>query len=183
MRDMLEVHSKTATKPDLYRASYGEHDISGHRYVRIGHIIWCECVNATANAAVIRYWIDLARGNLAHGSQSQQHWFFRLSAPQIPKNFQNGVRFIARLFRSPLAFQSFWHRTGFDMWTTLRLPQVIAITGLKKTNIYNKINPKSKYHDPDFPRPFQLSNTAKGAVGWRSDQVHTWLNNRAQRSL
>ena len=69
------------------------------------------------------------------------------------------------------------------MWTTLRLPQVIAITGLKKTSIYNKINKESKYHDPDFPRPFQLSNTAKGAVGWRSDQVHTWLNNSAQRSL
>lgn len=49
----------------------------------------------------------------------------------------------------------------------LRLPEVIALTGLSRATIY-------RYADDGlFPRPVKLT---KRAVGWKSNEVQTWLN-------
>ena len=57
----------------------------------------------------------------------------------------------------------------------LRLPDVMAITGLSRAAIYAKCNPKDKARfDPDFPQRVQLSaNTVAWPSGWmRKDGKH-----------
>lgn len=51
----------------------------------------------------------------------------------------------------------------------LRLPQVLAWTGLGRSTIYRMVAHES------FPRPVRLS---AGAVGWRRRDVETWGQER-----
>lgn len=54
----------------------------------------------------------------------------------------------------------------------LRRPVVEDKTGLSRATIYEKINPKSRYYDPAFPKPIKLGQRA---VGWDESAVDTWL--------
>ncbi|WP_081785914.1 helix-turn-helix transcriptional regulator [Halomonas sp. BC04] len=60
--------------------------------------------------------------------------------------------------------------------TILRVKDVIAKTGLSRSTIYNKIDPKSKAHDPLFPKQVRLSSRA---VGWFESEVDLWLMSQA----
>jgi predicted DNA-binding transcriptional regulator AlpA len=57
----------------------------------------------------------------------------------------------------------------------LRLRHVEEMTGLKRSSIYYRMDPRSRYYDPTFPRCFSLSTTESGAVGWDEEQVKTWV--------
>lgn len=59
---------------------------------------------------------------------------------------------------------------------TLRLNEVIDRTGLSKSNIYDRLNPKSPRYDPTFPRQVKLGPSA---VGWFESQIEAWLVSRA----
>jgi prophage regulatory protein len=48
----------------------------------------------------------------------------------------------------------------------LRIPQVIEITGLRKTTIYQLVKSNK------FPKPFRIG---KRAVGWKYSEVKEWL--------
>jgi len=48
----------------------------------------------------------------------------------------------------------------------LRLPDVIAVIRLSRSSIYNAIKAGT------FPRPISLGARA---VGWRSEDIHNWL--------
>lgn len=62
----------------------------------------------------------------------------------------------------------------------LRLPDVMAITGLSRAAIYAKCNPKDKARfDPDFPQRVQLSTNT---VAWPSDRLQVWLDKRIAAS-
>ena len=62
----------------------------------------------------------------------------------------------------------------------LRLPDVMAITGLSRAAIYAKGNPKDKArYDPDFPQRVQLS---ANTVAWPSDRLQAWLDKRIAAS-
>lgn len=62
----------------------------------------------------------------------------------------------------------------------LRLPDVMAITGLSRAAIYAKGNPKDKArYDPDFPQRVQLS---ANTVAWPSDRLQMWLDKRIAAS-
>jgi hypothetical protein len=62
----------------------------------------------------------------------------------------------------------------------LRLPDVMAITGLSRAAIYAKCNPKDKARfDPDFPQRVQLS---ANTVAWPSDRLQAWLDKRIAAS-
>ena len=62
----------------------------------------------------------------------------------------------------------------------LRLPDVMAITGLSRAAIYAKCNPKDKArYDPDFPQRVQLS---ANTVAWPSDCLQAWLDKRIAAS-
>ena len=51
----------------------------------------------------------------------------------------------------------------------LRLPEVEARTGTKKSFIYQEIK------DGRFPAPVELGKRARA---WRSDEVQAWIDNR-----
>ena len=61
----------------------------------------------------------------------------------------------------------------------LRKPQLEERIGLKKSSIHSRLDPKSKYFDPDFPKPIKLSSGCRnGAVGWKSSEIDAWIASR-----
>lgn len=61
----------------------------------------------------------------------------------------------------------------------LRRKQVEARTGLSRTTIYDRINPKSPRYDATFPKPISLG---AGAVGWLEHEISAWLTSRVEAS-
>ncbi len=59
--------------------------------------------------------------------------------------------------------------------TLMRLPQVEAACGLKKSAIYLKIK------NGDFPSAVSLGS--KRAVAWRSDEIEAWIASRPKVNL
>lgn len=51
----------------------------------------------------------------------------------------------------------------------LRLPQVLEVTGLKRSTLYLLRS------DGQFPQPVKLG---KRAVGWRSGDIQNWIDQR-----
>lgn len=60
----------------------------------------------------------------------------------------------------------------------LRLPQMEAVTGYKRSSIYARMDKNAKQYDPAFPKPISLSSTGKGSVGWLEAEVMAWLAHR-----
>lgn len=61
----------------------------------------------------------------------------------------------------------------------LRLKHVIEKTGLSRSTIYRKADPKSKQYDPSFPKRINLGGLA---VGWVESEVNHWLEERTKSS-
>ena len=57
----------------------------------------------------------------------------------------------------------------------LRMTELTAILGISRSNIYEKLNPRSKYYDEDFPKPIKLGASS---VGWQYASVEKWLASR-----
>lgn len=57
----------------------------------------------------------------------------------------------------------------------LRIPAVIAKIGVKRSTIYDWLNPKSKRYDPTFPKQLKLG---KQSVGWLESALDEWLLQR-----
>jgi|UPI00068BBA10 prophage regulatory protein len=57
----------------------------------------------------------------------------------------------------------------------LRMPEVTMMLGISRSSIYEKLNPKSKYYDADFPKPIRLG---AASVGWRSTSLDEWIASR-----
>jgi prophage regulatory protein len=51
----------------------------------------------------------------------------------------------------------------------LRLPQVLKITGLKRSSLYEKIS------KGEFPAPIKLGTRASG---WIEEEVNNWISSR-----
>lgn len=62
--------------------------------------------------------------------------------------------------------------------TMLRLPEVMARTGLSRATIYCKANPKDPRYDASFPKRVKLSANASG---WVESEVNQWLVQRIQQ--
>ena len=64
-----------------------------------------------------------------------------------------------------------------------RLPQLLQLTGLGRSSIYARLDPRSRYYDPSFPRPVPLHGPCqmRGAVGWPLGEVLTWLEAQAAK--
>lgn len=58
----------------------------------------------------------------------------------------------------------------------LRMPELTMILGISRSSIYEKLNPKSRYYDADFPRPVRLG---AASVGWQSTAVEAWITSRS----
>lgn len=61
----------------------------------------------------------------------------------------------------------------------IRLKQVIELTGLSRSTIYDLMNPKLTRYDPDFPKSIQLT---QGTVGWIYTEVEQWIENKIKQS-
>jgi len=65
----------------------------------------------------------------------------------------------------------------------LRIGEVSFRTGLSCSSLYNRLNPRSRYHDPSFPRQLRLVATMSakgGAVAWDADEIDAWIEGRKQ---
>ncbi len=60
----------------------------------------------------------------------------------------------------------------------LRLPDVCKMTGMSKSTIWNKLNPKSKYFDKDFPKQIKISGNI---VAWSADEVQAWIDMKCRQ--
>ncbi|WP_373315040.1 helix-turn-helix transcriptional regulator [Halopseudomonas aestusnigri] len=62
----------------------------------------------------------------------------------------------------------------------LRLSDLVVRTGLSASSLYNRMNPRSKYYDPSFPKRVRLSfsSSVRGAVAWESEEVEAWVKMR-----
>ncbi len=59
--------------------------------------------------------------------------------------------------------------------TMLCLKQVIERTGLSRSTIYNKIDTRSKHHDPKFPKQIVMGSCS---VRWLDSEIEEWINGR-----
>ncbi|HCI4068413.1 AlpA family phage regulatory protein [Escherichia coli] len=57
----------------------------------------------------------------------------------------------------------------------LRMAELTTLLGISRSSIYEKLNPKSRYYDADFPKPIRLG---AASVGWRSTSVNEWIASR-----
>ncbi|EPN3276514.1 helix-turn-helix transcriptional regulator [Escherichia coli] len=57
----------------------------------------------------------------------------------------------------------------------LRMAELTAILGISRSSIYEKLNPKSRYYDAEFPKPVRLG---AASVGWRSTAIDEWIASR-----
>lgn len=63
----------------------------------------------------------------------------------------------------------------------LRLPAVIARTGLSRSTIYERINPRSERYDVTFPKQVSLGRSAR-AVGFVEAEIDVWLDRQIEAS-
>ena len=62
----------------------------------------------------------------------------------------------------------------------LRLRALSEKIGLSRSTIYERLDPKSPRHDPDFPRPIPLG--AK-AIGFLESDAEAWIAAQAEKRL
>ncbi|MGG5415670.1 AlpA family phage regulatory protein [Edwardsiella tarda] len=55
------------------------------------------------------------------------------------------------------------------------MPELTMILGISRSSIYEKLNPRSKYYDADFPKPVRLGSAS---VGWRYTAIDEWISSR-----
>ncbi|PSJ16203.1 helix-turn-helix transcriptional regulator [Nitrosomonas supralitoralis] len=64
--------------------------------------------------------------------------------------------------------------------TLIRLPDLLRLTGLSRSSVYLRLNPKSKYFDEKFPAPVPLSSEIRGGVAWLLSEINLWIESRIQ---
>jgi prophage regulatory protein len=57
----------------------------------------------------------------------------------------------------------------------LRIDEVANRTGLKRSTIYDRLNPKSPRFDLTFPKQISIGT---GSVGWIESEIQDWLESR-----
>ncbi|TIC80537.1 helix-turn-helix transcriptional regulator [Crenobacter intestini] len=74
------------------------------------------------------------------------------------------------------------HLQSIPFPRVLRRKQLQEVLGLSCSTIYSRMSAKSKYHDPEFPRPVHsLPGMDRSAVGWLESEVIDYLNKLAKR--
>ncbi len=65
----------------------------------------------------------------------------------------------------------------------LRRKQLEDRTGLSRSTIYARLNPKSPSYDPTFPKPIELGHGMQNPpVGWVESEVEAYLAARIEKS-
>lgn len=50
------------------------------------------------------------------------------------------------------------------------------LTGLSRSTIYDRINPKSKRYDSNFPKPIKFGHLTR----WRLSEVQAWIESKIE---
>lgn len=66
----------------------------------------------------------------------------------------------------------------------LKRQEVERLTGLGRSAIYARLNPKHPQHDPSFPKPVALGGRpdAPTCVRWVESEVQAWIAQQIERS-
>ncbi|EXB03877.1 MULTISPECIES: AlpA family phage regulatory protein [Acinetobacter] len=64
--------------------------------------------------------------------------------------------------------------TSYDAVQMLKLPQLIKLIGLSRSSVYDRLNPRSKRYDPDFPKPVKLNRASR----WLLSEVEEWIESK-----
>lgn len=65
----------------------------------------------------------------------------------------------------------------------LRRKQLEVRTGLSRSTIYARLNPKSPSYDPTFPKAIELGcGMLNPPVGWVESEVEAWLAAQIKKS-
>ena len=59
----------------------------------------------------------------------------------------------------------------------IRLPETQTKTGIKRSTIYDKLNPKSPRYDASFPKPVKLGARS---IGFYESEVQLWIESRRE---
>lgn len=62
----------------------------------------------------------------------------------------------------------------------IRLAELLLLLACSRSTVYLRLDPKSPYYDPSFPRPIKLSGhtNGRGAVAWVESEVEAWIAER-----
>lgn len=63
-----------------------------------------------------------------------------------------------------------------DLFQMIKRIDVENMTGLSRSTIYDRINPKSKRYDPDFPKPVKFGHLTR----WRLCEVQGWIQSKIE---
>jgi prophage regulatory protein len=61
----------------------------------------------------------------------------------------------------------------------LRMKQLIELTALSRSTLYEMMDVKSKRYDPCFPRAIKLT---EATVCWLESEVNAWIDSKILRS-
>lgn len=64
-----------------------------------------------------------------------------------------------------------------DELRVIRINRLQVMLGLSRSTIYERIKPRSKWFDPDFPKPFKIGSYA---VGWDLREVIAFVELKKQ---
>jgi prophage regulatory protein len=64
--------------------------------------------------------------------------------------------------------------TTYDAVQMLKLPELIKLIGLSRSSVYDRLNPRSKRYDPDFPKPVKLNRASR----WLLSEVEEWIRSK-----
>ena len=65
--------------------------------------------------------------------------------------------------------------TLITKYQLIKRPELEQLTGLSRSSIYDRLNPKSKRYDATFPKAIKLSHSTR----WRLSEVTDWIESKA----
>ncbi|WP_374295988.1 helix-turn-helix transcriptional regulator [Acinetobacter sp.] len=63
----------------------------------------------------------------------------------------------------------------FQMHQLINIKQVISITGLCRSTIYEMMDQDSPYYDPTFPKKVKIT---QNRIGWSAYEIHQWIESK-----
>ncbi|MEF9957532.1 MAG: AlpA family phage regulatory protein [Acinetobacter sp.] len=63
----------------------------------------------------------------------------------------------------------------FQMNQIISLHQVIELTGVCRSTIYEMMDEDSPYYDPTFPKKVKITQKR---IGWSAYEIHQWIESK-----
>ena len=63
----------------------------------------------------------------------------------------------------------------FQMNQIISLHQVIELTGVCRSTIYEMMDENSPYYDPTFPKKVKITQKR---IGWSAWEIHQWIESK-----